>query len=351
MGELFLHRGAVSFNLLGGFALALVLGLVLLARYRHAVDRLMREPTKPAPADDRPRRAPTASLKLRLERVPTAAGPPPLPSGSLGRAALIELAAGLAFGLLAALLLLRFAHFEILPLRLASVTAAFAWPSVLVLNLLWGPDRRRQLVTVGAYLTAVALLCLLSGLSAEGGAAAFLAPIQLWAIYVSFSLVLLLFLNRAVRAVGPVLVVIAVAALFGANLALSVLATEAGAYAALDLAVMVGGGAWTALLGTAAVGLALGGAAGWVAAGALAEAHARKRIGEQTLVTDAIWLVQTLVLANSLVIERGAWGLPAALLPFLAYKLITVVAYRRTAARPHFRCRGGAAGRCRGALG
>ena len=49
---------------------------------------------------------------------------------------------------------------------LAAVTVAFAWPSVLVLNLLWGPDRRRQFATTGAYLAAVVLLCLLSGLSA-----------------------------------------------------------------------------------------------------------------------------------------------------------------------------------------
>jgi hypothetical protein len=329
MGEFFLHRGAVTFNLVGGFLLTLPIGLLLLTRYRRTVDRLMRQTTELVPVDDRVPRAPSAPLKLRLDRAPAPGGAPAFPSGPLGRAALIELAAGLAFGLLAGLLVLLFAQFQILPLRLASVAIAFAWPSILVLNLLWGPDRRRQLVTVGAYLIAVALLCLLSGISGKEGAIAFLAPMQLWAVYASFSIVLLLFLNRTVRAIGPVLVVIAVAALFGANLALSLLATEAGAYAAVDLALMVGGGAWLAFLGTAAVGLALGGAAGWVAAGALAEAHARKRFGEQTLVTDAIWLVQTLVLANSLVIEGGAWGLPAALLPFLLYKLIAILAYRR----------------------
>jgi hypothetical protein len=332
MGELIFHRGAVTFNLVGGFLLTLPVGLLLLTWYRHTVDLLMRQTTGPAPVDDRVPRPPSASLKLRVDRAPAPGGSPAFPSGPLRRAALIELAAGLAFGLLAGLLVLLFAQFQISPLRLASVALAFAWPSILVLNLQWGPDRRQQLVTVGAYLIAVALLCLLSGLSARGGVAAFLAPLQLWAVYASFSVVLLLFLNRAVRAIGPILVVIAVAALFGANLALSLLATEAGAYAAVDLALMVGGGAWAAFLGTATAGLALGGAAGWVAAGALARTHARKRYGEQILVIDAIWLVQTLVLANSLVIEGGAWGLPAALLPLFAYKLITIFAYRRMVA-------------------
>jgi hypothetical protein len=337
MGEFLLHRGAVTFNLLGGFLLTLPIGLLLLTRYRHAVDRLMRQTVGPAPVDERVARAPSAALEVRLDRAPAPGGLSAYPSGPLGRGALIELAAGLTFGLLAALLVLLFARFEISSLRLAAVTIAFAWPSILVLNLLWGPDRRQQLITIGAYLSIVLLLCMLSGLSARGEASAFFAPLQLWAVYASFGIVLLLFLNRAVRAIGPVLVVIAVAALFGANLALSLLATDAGAYAAIDLARMVGGGASLAFLGIAAAGLALGVAAGWLAAGALARGHARKHYSEQMLVTDAIWLVQTLVLANSLVIEGGAWGLPAALLPFLAYKLVTMLGYRRMLAALHGR--------------
>ena len=331
MGEVLLNSGAVTFNLLGGFVLALLLGLALLARYRQAVRRLMRATTGPAPVDDRPRHAPAASLTLKLERVPAALRLPALPTGPLGRAAMIELAAGLAFGLVAALLILHFGNLEILPLRLAAIVVAFAWPSVLVLNLLWGPDRLRQLATAGAYLSVVALLCLLSGLS-SGDMVGLLAPLQLWAVYASFSLVLLLFINRAVRAVGPVLVVIAVCALFGANLAVSLLATDSGARVAVEMASSLGGGAWTALVGTGTAGLVLGAALGWVAAGALAEAHAHKRFGEQTLVADAIWLVQTLVLASSLFIEGGAPGLVAAMLPLALYKTITVFGYRRAAA-------------------
>ena len=62
---------------------------------------------------------------------------------------------------------------------------------------------------------------------------AFLAPLMLWAIYGSLGLFVLFFLNRSIRAIGPVLVVMAATALFGANFALSFLTTDRGIAAAI----------------------------------------------------------------------------------------------------------------------
>jgi hypothetical protein len=121
----------------------------------------------------------------------------------------------------------------------------------------------------------------------------------------------------------------ATTALFGANFAVSFLTTDRGISAAIDGAEMIGGGAWTALIGTALIGLVAGIAVGWIGAGVLARRHALKRFSEQTLVSDTIWLVQTLILANSLVIEAGGWGLLAALMAFAAYKLTTLFGRRR----------------------
>ena len=324
------NRGAVTLILVISFVLVLPIGWLLLARYRKVIEQLMRGTTYSSPSDRGVRRSPSVSLKLRRQRAEAHGHSIRLPSGPLAGAAFVELAGGLAFGLVAALLVLLFAGFEILPLRVIAVTVSFAWPSILVLNLMWGPDRPRQVGTVAAFGAVIVLLCLVSGLSSsEGGPMAFLAPILLWAIYGSLGLLVLLFLNRSIRAIGPVLVVIAAAALFGANFALSLLTTDSGIAAAIDVAEMIGGGAWAALIGTASIGLVVGVAVGWIGAGVLANRHARKRFSEQTLVSDPIWLVQTLILANSLVIEAGGWGLLAALMAFAAYKLTAVFGYRQ----------------------
>jgi len=250
------NRGAVTLILVISFVLVLPIGWLLLARYRKVIEQLMRGTTYSSPSDRGVRRSPSVSLKLRRQRAESHGHSIRLPSGPLAGAAFVELAGGLAFGLVAALLVLLFAGFEILPLRVIAVTVSFAWPSILVLNLMWGPDRPRQVGTVAAFGAVIVLLCLVSGLSSsEGGPMAFLAPIMLWAIYGSLGLLVLLFLNRSIRAIGPVLVVIAAAALFGANFALSLLTTDSGIAAAIDVAEMIGGGAWAALIGTASIGL------------------------------------------------------------------------------------------------
>jgi hypothetical protein len=330
MGDILYNRGAVAFNLVTSVVLVLPIGLLLLARFRRVIEQLMRGTTDTPSSEHGVRCSPSLALELRVQHAEAQGHLIRLPSGPLARAAFVELAGGLAFGLVGALLVLLFAGFEILPVRLIAVTIAFAWPSILVLNLMWGPDRPRQVGTIVAFGAVIVSICLVSGLSSsEGGPRAFLAPIMFWAIYGSLGLPVLLFLNRSIRAIGPVLALMAATAMFGANFAVSLLATDSGIAAAIDLAELIAGGAWTALLGTALLGLVAGVAVGWIGAGILAQGHARKHFSEQTLVSDTIWLAQTLILANSLVIEAGGFGLLAALLAFAAYKLTVVLGYGR----------------------
>src|SRR5215472_14579125 len=122
MGDILYNRGAVTLILVVSFVIVLPIGWLLLARYRKVVEQLMRATTCTPPSDRDVRRSPSVSLKLRVQRAEARDHSISLPSGPLARAALVELAGGLAFGLVAALLVLLFAGFEILPLRLIAVT-------------------------------------------------------------------------------------------------------------------------------------------------------------------------------------------------------------------------------------
>src|SRR3954447_10339664 len=144
-----LSQGVVALVLLYGGALALILALVLLVLYRLMIGRLMRGVPSVGPGEHRedgPRLSPPTRLAYMVEtstQVLAKLGPGRVGvDPGLGYAA-VYVAAGVAFGLVATVLLLAFSGIGFVPLRVTAVTWAFAWPMVLTLNLLWGPDHRR----------------------------------------------------------------------------------------------------------------------------------------------------------------------------------------------------------------
>jgi hypothetical protein len=126
MGDILYNRGAVTFNLVISFVLVLPIGWLLLARFRRAIEQLMRGTTSTPPSEHGVRRSFSLALKLRVQRAETLGRLLRLPLGPLARAAFVELAGGLVFGVVAALLVLLFAGFEILPVRFIAVTVVFA---------------------------------------------------------------------------------------------------------------------------------------------------------------------------------------------------------------------------------
>jgi hypothetical protein len=343
-----LSQGAVLLVLLYAGALALVLGVLLLVLYRRTVGRLMRSVASAAgPGGEREggggaRRVPAARLTCAVESAePAPAKLPPgsaMPVDAALRGAAIHAAAGAAFGLVATALLFTFSGTGFLPLRTASVAWAYAWPTVLALNLLWGPDRRRQLATVVGYAGVLALLCLWSvftdSLPTRIGPVAFPAfanPALIWAIYAAPSAFLLLFLNRTVRAIGPLLLIFAALVFLGRHVALVALGTPIGQQAAYWAFTSTGIGAESLWLAVSGAGLAVGAGLGWLTIDRLAGDYAARRFSEQMLIVDTIWLLQALVLCSGLVFERGPLGM-AGLLAFAAYKAVTVVGFRRLSA-------------------
>src|SRR4029077_8195148 len=122
-----------------------------------------------------------------------------------------------------------------LPLRAACVAWAYAWPVVLTLNLLWSSERRRQLTVVTLYAGVIGLFCVWSVCTdsvptsiATVSFPAFANPILLWGIFAVPSLFLLLFLNRTVRAVGPVLLIFGSLVFLGWQIAMVCLGTSVG---------------------------------------------------------------------------------------------------------------------------
>lgn len=318
--------------------LTLVLAWVLLWRYRHAVSAWMlvageRRVTEAATA-----RAPQpAAVTLVASASQAQAGVHPA-SKALRRAGVVHGVAALAFGVAASALQLWAWNTEPSFNRLAIMVWTWAWPAVLVLGLVSGGDARVKRLAWALYFGVLLLICLrihlmgtpplsVLGVMVPG----FFQGLVVWVSTLGFTPFLLLFLNRGVRSVGPPLLAMVLTASVGSALALVFSSTPLGMQATVRglgaLGVPVGAMLWVVQL----LGLLLLAPLGWWVGRRLRGAYLAGWFTDQSLVIDAIWLFQAVLLSASLVHSLGPVGW-AGLLVFGLHKAVTVAGLRPLAA-------------------
>jgi tetratricopeptide (TPR) repeat protein len=329
--------GMVASALLQAGVITLLGGLLLLALYRWRIGRWMMAAAAPrVGAATVATAAPTAPASVVDAAAGTAAGPirPPLIASAataLRQAVAVQVVAGVAFGVLAAWLQLRAAEIEIHFNRFAVVSLSHAFPTTLVVCLLWAGDRKRQAAVFAVYVGVLGLVCLriasgstppmvLFGVTVP----ALFQGLVFWALSVGLSPFLLLFLNRRIRAVGPPLLLLMGVASVG-SLLVQVLAflpaSRHGVVRVLS-ALMLPEALWIPAI--ILVGMLVFLPLAWAALALLRAVHNAKWINDQTMVIDSIWLFQALLLSSSLISDIGLAGW-VGLSAFALYKAITVV--------------------------
>ncbi|MGZ9106107.1 MAG: tetratricopeptide repeat protein, partial [Rhodoplanes sp.] len=335
---------AVQIFVLAG-ALTLVGGIVLLARYRRAVDRLMKAAASAGDDAAAPTSAPTSratapivgteapvELAIRtvsVSRPPSilarlfprrgAAAPRSAPMAgakwALQRATLVQVLAGAAFATVATILMFIYGDIEYTPVRAALFFWSWAWPVVIVLGLLWGRDRARMGFVLGMYLGGLLMICVTVAASDTPpldffgvSVPPFFQPLIFWAQSVIYSLFLLFFLNRHVRSVGPVLLVFMLIASIGGLLAQVGMSTYAAWRAFSVVSATLGLPPSVIFLLATPLGMMVLALPAWWVIGRIRRAYQAKRISELTLMFDGIWLFQTLFLCQSLIFEAGLQG-------------------------------------------
>jgi hypothetical protein len=325
----FAHDGAIIFNLLVAGVLTLILGAIALAMLQRAILRNMMRTGGHAfvpPADDRPHR-PAASA-LTFDTAPAAKATRGDAGRLLWRHGAAHTVAGLVFATVATVVLFRFADMELLPLRTAVVIWAYAWPTVLILGLVVGRDRRAQLLIALGYLGVLALIGVISELRGTPPlplagviVPGFFQPIVIWILNAAPSAFLLLFLNRTIRSVGPLVLVFVFVLLLGSHVTMSLMLFDTLRDAVVTLAVMldIDGYAILPLVGLA--GMLVAAWPAWRCVVFLRDRYARKRLSELLLIADSIWLLQSLVMAVNLFRDHGVLAATAAALPWIAWRL------------------------------
>lgn len=330
--------GQLPAILIAAALLALPTSLVLLWLYRRAVLRSMRTGApgvvlEPAAASPRPPfQPPPADLTIGTyqESGESWLGPgarslhAQVRRSRLGAAGGYALG-GLTFAMVMAVAFLLATGIEFAPVRFLFLFWSYAWPVVFTTTLALGSRRRTMLLGTAVYALVFAGLAAVA--VARSPAFDWSQAALFWAgNNVPPSLLLLFFLNRRVRAVGPLVLVFMVLAVTGAGVVVSVTgSSDALMLAAVTAGSAVGLGALGTLVGLHLLGFLLLGIAGWLALLWIRRRYERKLVSDESITFDAIWLLFGVVQSIGFAFEGAGWIL-AGLVAFAAYKLVTTSA-------------------------
>ncbi len=283
---------SLSFLIVNLFVVAL-LGVVILAAYRRRIRALMRGGDAIAvnPPPERP-----GGLQLRFNIITTpqtehaSTQRSSIPFGVLG----IEFLGALCFAVLAAVFWLSLSGTAILPVRFAAVTFCFMLPFSMIITLVIGPDRRSQSMPLIAFLALGVLLAIVIAVRQPENSLKLLSDLLIRFFLLlgggAFILSLGLF-NRSLRAIWPTLLMIILLCTVGmtAQAALNNVFGDRALHLYLTLAASIGFGAYLAIARAFLPSFLLGLVLSWWLIARIATWHQQGRLGDQSLLHNAIW--------------------------------------------------------------
>jgi hypothetical protein len=326
----------LAFILLLATALALLVSFALLRLYRRAVLRSMRARTRlradePAPPDTsaasgQPARTePDPVVPDRDSTVTTGAPAETLYSAAFyapWRAAAIYAGAGFSYALVLTVASIASTKLEFNVVLFATLCWIYAWPVVLTVNLVAATTRRAKLATALVYFLVFALLG--TAAIAKSPALDWGQLALLWIILELPPTVLLLaFLNRRIRAVGPLVLVFMILAVTGAQLVLSIAGSNMGLLRSIaSLGVALGLNATGTFIALIVLGIVVFGPAGWLTLRWIGNRYEQQKISDQSITLDAIWLLFGIV-ESIVLFSGGASFLLSGPLAFVVYKVVS----------------------------
>lgn len=298
---------------------AALLSALLLWRYRRAVLKAMASSTQKPIAH--PGAGPPA--RERLEH-------PDLRRTIRSRriaAVLAHAAGGVAFAVILAASYISSGGTELSPWRMIVVGLVFVWPLVLTVLLLLAPTGRAAVGIVAGYLLLYVAAGVYAGVTSL--TENLLQSVRLWILLNGpVSLLFLGFLSRRLRAVGPLALSFCLLALAGTLPLVLLSRGEAFLRLLVKLAELTGLSApGTVAVAVIAAVVILALLAGWPFLRVIGRLYLAKRLSDQTLLVDSLWLYYGMIVSIMMLSTDLLWGLagPAA---FLTFVLLRAAGFR-----------------------
>jgi len=245
---------------------------------------------------------------------------------SLRAAAVIYATGGLVYALILATPWMIIASNGFFLRRVLWLLVCYAWPIVLAVSLVVATTRWKTCCIACGYfvlLSVVALYVLVQNPGLSIGQLVFF-----WLFANAAGTVLLLtFLHRRVRAVGPLVLAFMVAGVAGAFFPIEIARNSEGLLRGLVVVGNVLGlGATALLVFMHVVGFAVLGVLGWWLLGLIGRCYRAKRLSDQSLTIDALWLLFGVVQPITFAYEGWGW-IVTGLVACASYKLVTLAGF------------------------
>jgi hypothetical protein len=252
---------------------------------------------------------------------------------SFWNTAAVYAAAGAVHAAVATVLLFSFSKIEFLPFRTFSVFWANLWPAVLVFGLFWLSGWTGRVLLGAGYVAVLLALALSSHATTMTRFSITFGPIEqmflIWGLGSLIPTVLLfLFLNRRIRAVGPLVYVFMLVAVLGGALANALSFSPGAANFVVGTAVKLKLDVGTVIWSFVAIGFVLFLLPGWLGVAWIRRRYEAKQMSDQSVMIDSIWMVFTLSqMLMDLAQERGVWAI-LGLASFLGYRVARSIGFR-----------------------
>ncbi|MSN24363.1 MAG: hypothetical protein GJV46_00700 [Geobacter sp.] len=246
------------------------------------------------------------------------------------RAAFIYLAGGSAFAVVMTVAFLRSSHNEMLPFRFLVLFWVYAWPLILTLYLVAATGLRTKMLLVAAYITGFTIFG--SVVLARSPDSSATQLIVLWlSTNLPATVLLLVFLLRKVRAVGPMVVTFMILALTGSNLLLSIMDRRQELLrGAAEIGFSLGLGGIGTFWALSAIGFLVFAMLGWLALQWIRRRYQAKAVNDQSLILDSLWLLFGISYSVGLVFQGPLWIL-SGVAAFAVYKTTVLFGFRTIA--------------------
>lgn len=327
--------GLILLTLIVSVPLALLTSIALLRLYRRAVLRVMR--TR-APAEMHESVAQEASgTSQPLQQIPlnivllNSTFDPSQGSASKRlfanllrgpwRAAGVYTLAGLSYALVTTIIFLVATKSGFHPLNALMLFWYYAWPVVVTVLLVAAPTWRTRLVVLAVYFLIIIVLGTITLI--QNSALRWGQIVLLWFFTnLPTTLLLLVFLNRKIQAVGPLVLTFMICAVAGlVFLPFLIVFNETLSSPVIDIGSVFGLDAVGILFVLLVGSFVSFGAVGWLMLRGIGSLYQRRKISAQSISLDAIWLLFGIFQSVDLIFEGGRWFL-VSLLAFVVYKIV-----------------------------
>ena len=325
--------GQLFFILVASAVLALIASYLLLRLYRRAVIKSMRrvgrseilEPKGylPPEPEHKPHDAPLnfnfivrRALKANREAIS-------LYRSAIRRrwlAAFVHMIAGCCFAAVMTATFLLAGKLAFSPFRFLYITWANAWPILIAIDLAVGFRRGKWIGFVIYFLVGG----ILGSISLAKSPDLKLAELLYFWLDVNAppTILLLIFLNRRIRAVGPLVLVFMILGVTGATLFVTLIGNHFKLLKVLsDFTYSIGLSATGTVIALHLIGFAAFAIVGWLILGSLRRLYEKKYLSEHSITVDAVWLLFGIANSIGLVFEGRLW-IFSGIAAFIVYKVV-----------------------------